>query len=142
MLDAVAGDARPAMAPLLIDGSGRRREIGIGEGAYGHRDQLRLVVGGVEDGRAAARAEMVETGVALVADPAPFVGLAADGDLFGPEARLHGKGAACPLLAGEAVAGGDAHRLALASGVERAAAAAGSSGRHDAEHRPARRPLP
>ena len=71
MFDVVAGYARPAVASLLIDGSGRCREIGIGKGAQGNRDQAGILVEGVEERRTADRAEAEACVGALVADPRP-----------------------------------------------------------------------
>ena len=65
-----------------------------------------------------------------VGDALPGPGLARDLDLVLRPARLRGKGAAAALLAFEAVAHRNPHRLALAFGAELSAAARGRPDLH------------
>src|SRR5690349_14168526 len=128
MLDFIAEDRDPLRLAVLIDREARPRKIGIREGADRHRDDARPAFDHEGDGRSASRAEAIGGAMAAVGDALPGLGLAGDGDLSLGPACLRSKGAARALLAVEAMAYRNAHRLAFACGLELSAAATGRPG--------------
>src|SRR6476469_6895761 len=80
--------------------------------------------------RPAIRAEMEDAAVPAVGDNVVGFRLALDADLLGWPARLHRERAAAAFLAVEAMADGDAHRIAGNGGAELPAAAGGRALRH------------
>jgi len=102
----------PGMAALLPHGDGGRGKLRVGEGADGDGDEAGEALALPVDGRAAHRAEVEGQRVAALGRARPGGGAAGEGDLLTGKARLvadHGAGAALAL---EAVAHGDAGRLA------------------------------
>ena len=108
------GEPHPRVAARVVTRLGRRRERRVGERADRDDDQIRLRRLGVEDLRAAVRAEMEDVllPVRLVGDAEVVVEAAGDLYLIGFEPRLHPEGASGPALAGEAVADRDGEGLA------------------------------
>src|SRR5262245_55765656 len=102
------------MLAVLVDGKARAGKIGIGEGANRHGDDTRPAFDHISEGRSAMGAEAIGGAMAAVGDALPGLRLARDGDLVLGPACLRGKGAAGTLLAIEAMAHRNAHRLALA----------------------------
>src|SRR5689334_15904803 len=115
------------MSPRVVPGARGRRERRVGEGADRDHDQVGLVWLGVEDLRAAFRAEMedVRLPVGLVRDARVVVEPARDLHLLRLEPGLHPEGAPGPALAVEAVADGDVERLALGFEAKLSAVAGG-----------------
>ncbi len=103
------------MPSPVVAGLGRRRKRWVRERADGNDDQVRLGGLGVEDLRAAGRAEMKDVLllVRLVGDPGVVVEVADDPHLVGSERRLHPERASGPALAGEAVADGHHPRVTV-----------------------------
>src|SRR5262245_5766159 len=118
MLDLITEYRDPIMFAVLVDGEARARKTRIGEGAQGHGDDARPSLYDKGDGRSAVGAEAIGGAMAAVGDALPSLRLARDGDLVLGPARLRGKGAAGALLAIEAVAHRNAHRLAFACRLE------------------------
>src|SRR5262245_30588019 len=120
----------PAMAPRLIDRAARRAEAGIGESADGDRDEIGIGVDLPVDRRAADRTEIERHGAAFIALALIDGTLAFHAHLRVGVARLGAEHAAGAALAFQAVADGNAHRLALAGDAELAATAGGMTGGH------------
>src|SRR5262245_45751945 len=115
------------MAPPLVHRDSRRRKLGIGEAAHGHRDRIRHPVAEVIDRGAALRAEVVDDAVTAVADADELRRLALHGGVRAREARLIAECAARALLACEAMANGDANRLAAHRDRQLTATAGGTT---------------
>ena len=118
------------MTRLLPHGNGRRGEIRVREVADGNGEQFGKAFVLPVHGGAAGRTEMKGQRVAAFGFARPRRSLAGDRDLLAAEARLvaeHGAGAALAL---QAVAHGDARRVALDRQVKLPAAAGGVSGGH------------
>src|SRR5262245_44845714 len=114
MRDVLTLDRDPVVLAVLVDGEARFGESEIGEGAQGHGDEARPAFDHEGDGRSAMRAKAIGGAVAAVGDAFPDLGFTRDLDLILGPARLRGKGTAAALLAIEAVAHRNAHRLAFA----------------------------
>src|SRR4029453_210451 len=124
MLDVVAEYRDPVMLAMLVDREARAWKIRIGKGSERHGDDAWPAFDYISDGRSAIGAEAIGGAMTAVGDALPCLRLARDGDLVVGPARLHRKGAAGALLAIQAVAHRNAHRLAFACGLELAAPAA------------------
>src|SRR5687767_10724620 len=123
MLDIVAGDGDPCMLAYLPDREFRRWELGVCKSAHRHRGDAGPSVDHVGNRRPAGRAEAAGDAAAAVGGLHPFAIFARHDDLIIGPARLHRKGAPAALLAIEAVAHRDTHRIALAGRTELPAAA-------------------
>src|SRR5947209_20197279 len=77
-------------------------DIGVVERSERDGYHIGEVAAAVMHGRAALRAEMIGGRLAAVGGASPLLRCALDGDAFRGPARLHRKGAAGALLAGEA----------------------------------------
>ena len=113
MVDVVPKDLDPFMLAFFPHGEFGRGGIGIVERTQRDGDQpVELAVDLVMDVGAALRAELEGDPVAAVGDKLGPFRLALDRSLVDRPARLHGEGAARALLAVEAMANRNAHRLA------------------------------
>src|SRR5688572_12823017 len=120
----------PGMAAALVDRDARCGEIAIGEIADRDGDEVGEAAQGPIHGRAAGRAEAEGDAVAFVADALELGSRACGRHLRTREARLHAERRAGALLAFQAVAHGEPHRLAGADDAQLAAAAGGGSCGH------------
>src|SRR3954452_19502876 len=121
----VLRQADPRMLPRLPDGDPRRRKGGIREGADGYGNQIGLRLSRVVDRRAAVGAEVEVARLPRVGDPDVLAAPAFDAHPLGREPRLEAERASRPALTREAMAHGDADRLALRPKTELLAAAGG-----------------
>src|SRR5688500_12442566 len=115
----------PGMAATLVDRDARCGEIAIGEIADRDGDEVGEAAQGPIHGRAADRAEAEGDAVAFVADALELGGGALRPHLRAIEARLHTERRAGALLAFQAMAHGEPHRLAGAGDAQLPAAAGG-----------------
>src|SRR6185503_7932130 len=131
----------PLVTTRVVARLGRRRKRGVGERADGDDDQVRLGRLGVEDLRAAVRAEVEDVLllVRLVGDPRVIAVAAHDLDLVRLERGLHPEGASGPALAVEAVADGDGERVARHFQAKLATVAGGLARGHALDPTSARR---
>lgn len=124
------------MAALLPHRDRRCREGRIGESADGDGDVAREAFARPIHRGATHRTEAERQRIAACGCARPLRHRAGEGDLVAGKARLvaeHGTGAPLAL---EAVAHGDAHRLAFNREVELAAIAGGVSGGHGFSNAP------
>src|SRR6185503_3254227 len=112
----------------LPDGERGPGKIGIGEGADGHRHETREAFAFPVHGRAALGAEAVGERVAALGLACVGAGLAAHRDALARKARLVAQHRAGAALAFDAVAHGDAHRVALGGEFKLSAVAGGAAG--------------
>src|SRR6516165_4380173 len=96
------------MACLLPNRDDRRREIWVGEVAYGHRDNSRKSFVLKVDSRAAGRTEIASQRIAAFARPLPRCRCTIEGDLLAAEPRLVADDGAGAALALQAMAHPDA----------------------------------
>jgi len=115
---------------LLPHRDGRRREIRVGEAAYGNRDNSRKAFVLPVDSGAAGRTEIESQRVAAFGRPLPRRRCAIEGELLAAEPRLVADDGAGAALALQAMAYGDARWFALNCKVKLPATAGGASGRH------------
>ena len=92
------------MACLLPNRDDRRREIWVGEVAYGHGDNSRKSFVLKVDSRAAGRTEIASQRIAAFARPLPRCRCAIEGDLLAAEPRQVADDGAGAALALEAMA--------------------------------------
>ena len=96
------------MACLLPNRDDRRREIWVGEVAYGHGDNSRKSFVLKVDSRAAGRTEIASQCIAAFARPLPRRRCTIEGDLLAAEPRQVADDRAGAALALEAMANPDA----------------------------------
>src|SRR5688572_7048879 len=118
------------MAATLVDRDARCGEIALGEIADRDGDEVGEPAQGPIHGRAADRAAAEGDAVAFVADALELGGGALRPHLRAVEARLHAERRASALLALQAVAHGEPHRLANAGDAQLPAAAGGGACGH------------
>jgi len=118
------------VARLLPHRDDRRREIWVGEVAYGNGDNSRKTFILPVDSGAAGRTEMESQRIAALGRSFPRHRFAVDGDLLAAEPRLVADDGASAALALQAMAHRDAQWLALSREVKLSATAGGASGRH------------
>src|SRR5258708_4548037 len=105
---------RPFVRAFLIDGDLGRRKIRVAERAYRDRNEIGQLLEFPKDGRAAHRAKVKAYWIPAVADPDISGRAALNLHTLSWKAGLKTEGAAGPLLAGEAMAHRDPHRLPIA----------------------------
>src|SRR4051812_42689250 len=112
MLDVIPEDFKPIMLALLPHREAGTGEIRIVECAQRNRDHVGEVAAAIMHSRPAFGAEMVGRGLTAVGRAGPLLRRAFDVDAIRRPPRLDRERAARALLAVEAMAGGNADRLA------------------------------
>src|SRR5262249_31566812 len=120
----------PGVARLLPHRDARRRKARVGEIADGDGNVSGKTFPLPVDGGAAGGTEMEGQGVAAFCSARPRGRLAGEGNLVSAEPRLVADDGTRAALAFEAMAHGDACRLAFDREVKLSAAACGTSGGH------------
>lgn len=108
----------------------RLGEARVGEITHGHRNKVRSRYELPVHGRAARGAEMEDRRAAAISRACERCGVTVDGNIVTRKACLRRENASGALLAGEAMAYGDAHRFARTSQAKLAAGACCFTRRH------------